>query len=414
MEITKQRTSRGLELRVKGRLDAYWSDHLTKSLAEVIREGTDHVTLNLSEVVYLSSAGIRVLLQTHKQLKGIQGMLVISDPSEHVSTVLGMAGLGTLLLVSSPPEKEISENPDSKRYERGHVTLEVFGGIPNGSLTCRIVGNPEQLVGCRFQESDSQLLSFPDSAFAVGLGAIGEDFQECRGRFGEFLAAAGAAAYLPTDGTNVPDYSVVRGTFVPTLQVLYGLICSGEFPHLIRFEPAKKYLPVTLTELTSHCLEIADVETVGIVMVAESAGLLGAALKRSPAQDGKARDPFRHPEIRDWLTFTPERTHARGMTVIVGVATRTVNGRLASFLRPLGTGSSPAGHFHAATFSYHPLKRGTLDLHETVRTLFDAERLQGILHLVNDHREITGTGESEFFRGACWVSPITEIVMSKE
>ncbi|MEC4675047.1 MAG: STAS domain-containing protein, partial [Nitrospirota bacterium] len=84
MEITKQHTSRGLELRVKGRLDAYWSDHLTKSLAEVIREGTDHVTLNLSEIVYLSSAGIRVLIQTHKQLKSIQGMLVVSNPSEQV------------------------------------------------------------------------------------------------------------------------------------------------------------------------------------------------------------------------------------------------------------------------------------------------------------------------------------------
>jgi anti-anti-sigma factor len=414
MEITKQPTSRGLELLVKGRLDAYWSDHLTKSLAEVIREGTDHVTLNLSEVVYLSSAGIRVLIQTHKQLKGLQGMLVVSNPSEHVTTVLKMAGLDTLLLVSSSPTEKASEVPVSRQLNRGHVNLEVFGVTPQASLSCRIVGNPEQLVDCRFNEADSQTQSFPDSTFAIGLGAIGEHFEECRGRFGEFLATAGAAAYLPTDGTNVPDYSVARGTLIPTLQVLYGLICSGEFAHLIRFEPAKEHHPVTLTELVNHCLEIEEAQTIGIVMVAESAGLLGAALKRSPAQGGEARDPFRHPEIREWLTFTPERTHTRGMTVIVGIATRTADGRLASILRPLGAGSSPLGHFHAATFSYHPLKRGTIDLHRTVRTLFDAERLQSILHLLNDHREINGTGESEFFRGACWVSPVTEIVKGYE
>ena len=409
MEISKQYTSRGLELRVRGRLDAYWSDHLTKSLAEVIREGTDHVTLNLSEIVYLSSAGIRVLIQTHKQLKNIQGLLVVSNPSEQVTSVLKMAGLDSLLLAPSRPEEDLSESPVARQLKRGHLTLEVYCGAPNASLTCQIVGNPGNLVGCQFQESDCQNLSFPSSMFAIGLGAIGEDFQECRGRFGEFLATAGAAAYLPTDGTNVPDYAVARGTLVPTLHVLYGLACSGEFAHLVRFEPAKEQHPVTLTELVSHCLEIEEAETVGIVMVAESAVLLGAALKRSPALGGDAKTPFQHPQIREWLSFTPERTHARGMTVIVGVATRTPDGPLTSILRPLGTDSSPAGHFHAATFSYHPLKRGMLDLQSTVTTLFEAERLQGILHLLHDHREINGTGESEFIRGACWIGPISEI-----
>jgi hypothetical protein len=51
-----------------------------------------------------------------------------------------------------------------------------------------------------------------------------------------------------------------------------------------------------------------------------------------------------------------------------------------------------------------------LDSATTVTTLFDAERLQGILHLLNDHREINGTGQSEFSRGACWISPIHDII----
>ncbi len=410
MEITKHRTSRGWELLVKGRLDAYWSDHLTKSLAEVIREGTDHVTLNLSEVIYLSSAGIRVLIQTHKQLKGMQGMLVVSKPSEHVTTVLGMAGLEALLLGSPSSEEGVSDVPTSKQLERGHVTLEVFDGPHQASLTCQIVGNPDQLLDCRFTEADSQTLSFPDSTFAIGLGAIGEHFQQCRGRFGEFLAAAGAAAYLPTDGTNVPDYSVARGTFVPSLQVLYALKCAGDFAHLVRFEPAREPHPITLMELVDHCLDIVGAGLAGFVIVAESAGLLGAALKRSPVQDRFGANFFHHPEIREWLSFTPERTHAGGMTLVIGVAARTTTGSLASFLRPLGPGDFPIGHFHAATFSYRPLKRGMLDCVTTVTTLFDAERLQGILHLLNDHREINGTGQSEFSRGACWISPIHDII----
>jgi len=45
----------------------------------------------------------------------------------------------------------------------------------------------------------------------------------------------------------------------------------------------------------------------------------------------------------------------------------------------------------------------------TVSTLFEAETLQGVLHLLNDDREITGAGQSEFVRGACWIGPITEV-----
>lgn len=51
MEIVKQRIPQGLELIVKGRLDAYWAEHLSLSLAEVIREGIHHITLNLWEVI---------------------------------------------------------------------------------------------------------------------------------------------------------------------------------------------------------------------------------------------------------------------------------------------------------------------------------------------------------------------------
>ncbi len=76
-------------------------------------------------------------------------------------------------------------------------------------------------------------------------------------------------------------------------------------------------------------------------------------------------------------------------------------------------GPWPAGHFHAAAFSYRPLQKGALDVKTTVSTLFEAETLQGVLHLLNDDREIAGAGQSEFVRGACWIGPITEVVTER-
>jgi hypothetical protein len=64
------------------------------------------------------------------------------------------------------------------------------------------------------------------------------------------------------------------------------------------------------------------------------------------------------------------------------------------------------GHCHAAAFSYRPLPRGEIELRPTVASLFEQQTLQGILHLLADHRDNVGLGESEFVRGACWFGPI--------
>jgi len=134
VEITKERRDDALELRVKGRLDAYWADHLARSLEEAIRGGDHRVRLDLAEVSYLSSAGIRILLKFFRQLERIRGELTISRPSEAVRTVLELAGLTMLLLsrprAPTPGEPEVA----SRRLERDGAALEVFPAAPGSRL----------------------------------------------------------------------------------------------------------------------------------------------------------------------------------------------------------------------------------------------------------------------------------------
>jgi hypothetical protein len=291
----------------------------------------------------------------------------------------------------------------------GNASFDVFDLAPGSSLRCRLVGRPELLDGCRFTAADCRWLRFPDSTFGVGLGGFGRTFEECRGRFGEFLAAAGGVAYLPTDGTNVPDHLLAAGALVPEVAVLYSLVCDGAPAQLARFEATEAH--ATLTELAGACLEISAADCIGVVMVAESAGLRGAALRRSPVL-ASARAPFAHPEIREWLSFTSERAFARSLALVVGVAARQAPPALASVLRPLGSAPQhPSAHFHAAAFSYRPLQKGRIDLRTTVAALFAGETVEGVLHLLNDDREIVGGGDSEFVRGACWIGPLGDIRM---
>jgi hypothetical protein len=48
-------------------------------------------------------------------------------------------------------------------------------------------------------------------------------------------------------------------------------------------------------------------------------------------------------------------------------------------------------------------------LKATIKSVFEAETLQGVLHLLADDRESVAAAQSEFIRGSCWISPIVEV-----
>ncbi|MGO8986910.1 MAG: STAS domain-containing protein [Terriglobales bacterium] len=410
MEIVTQQLGDALEVKVKGRLDNYWTEHLQRSLEEVIRKGAHGIRLNLSEITFLSSAGVGLLVKFHTQLKGIGGSFVVTNPSDRVKQVLDLCRLSPILLADRSPVGPPVHKMEVRRFSSPAASFEVMECAPEKALICQRIGNPALLRGCRFAPEDSRTVAFPAATFGLGLGAFGHDFEDAQTRFGEFLAVGGAAAYLPTDGTNVPDFMVSSGELVPELNVLYGLRCEGGFTHLMRFETADAGSPLSLAELVRTALEVAGAAVVGMVMVAESAGLVGAALRRSPAAAAGVNDaPFKYPEVRSWLSFSTERLYSRSLALVSGVGAGSDCPSLASILRPLGPAAFPQGHFHAAAFSYRPLKKGSIDLKATVTTLFETETLQGVLHLLSDHREAAGPQQSEFVRGACWIGAASEI-----
>jgi hypothetical protein len=152
------------------------------------------------------------------------------------------------------------------------------------------------------------------------------------------------------------------------------------------------------------------------VIAAETDGLVGAAISRSPVGMTSGVDPFAHGNVREWFSFTPEPEYGRNMALVVGVAARGVSPEIRAFVRPLlgavgpGDGGSdravPVGHFHAAVLPYRPLSAGAIALDETVGQLFEPGRVETILHLLGDARPIVGAGESTFPRGAIWSVPL--------
>jgi anti-anti-sigma factor len=411
MEIISQPREGRLEFQLKGRFDANWADHVGSAIEAAIRTGQHHIDLDLAEVNYIGSAGIRVLVKYFKQLSSVRGALRVVRPTDAVLSVLQLSGIAAML-VALPPQPEPAAAATSQlesgtpRWERNGVTFathELPGGHP---LECQFHGRPENFAAGQLSAGDSVRMRFDADVFGIGLGAFGSGPDDARDRFGEFLAVAGAAVTQPTDGSSVPDFQITEGRLVPEMNLLYGLTARAGFSRLLRFEAGSSTRRViSLSDLVEAALENLRVPAAGFVILAESASVIGATLRQSPAF-ANGNSPWTFPGVRDWLSFTTERSDERNVVLIVGFAAREGHADSAAFLRRIGPGTTALGHFHAAVFPYRPLPQGALDLQEAVASLLATESAQTVMHLLADEREFEGVGQTDLMRGACWVGAL--------
>ncbi len=396
------------ELRVQGRVDTFWADHLRDAIGYVLDQGARNVRLHLGGVDYLSSAGIRALITGVKIVQAKGGRLEIVQPSSSAMAILDMAGLGDLVGTAVDDASLVPGDIEERPTENGIFHIHDLG--PAASLQCAFVGNPAGIRSGLIRGNDTRNLVFPDSTFGLGLGAFGSVYDECRGRHGEFIAVSGAAAYQPTDGTDVPEYMVSEGDWVPELNVLYGLWCQGAFSRLLRFDAKPDPGRVPLSEIAETALGAAGASAAGFVMLAESAGLLGVGLKRSIGDLKNLEAPLSFRDVRKSLSGEPQRMSHRVLSLVTGVVTTSPPAELEGLFQPVHGSSQLFAHVNAAVFPRHSIEDGVVDLRKTVQALFQSESLGDILHLMADESQSGPEGESHFLRGACWVGAIDSIM----
>ena len=98
LEITKEKEAHRVRFILKGRVSLTTAPTLQFQLEEALRKGENRIVLNMLQVSFLSSAGIRIILKTHKRATEKGGSFGIEDPSENVRNVLGMTALDELLI----------------------------------------------------------------------------------------------------------------------------------------------------------------------------------------------------------------------------------------------------------------------------------------------------------------------------
>lgn len=91
-------SSGSVELRPEGRLDTISSPAAQESLLRIAGE-YDNIELNFSELSYISSAGLRVLLMLQKQVNRNGGQLCLTNVKPAIMEVFEMTGFSGILYI---------------------------------------------------------------------------------------------------------------------------------------------------------------------------------------------------------------------------------------------------------------------------------------------------------------------------
>jgi anti-sigma B factor antagonist len=93
-------------LRVAGEIDMTTTPALRGCLTDCLAEGFTHVTLDMTDMEFIDSSGLGVLVWALKELRARDGDLTILNPPSIAQKILGVSGLSPYLeIVSDTPSK---------------------------------------------------------------------------------------------------------------------------------------------------------------------------------------------------------------------------------------------------------------------------------------------------------------------
>jgi anti-sigma B factor antagonist len=365
MEIQVEKNGNRHVIRASGRFDAAGAKVVADALEGAMAAGSHTVALDMGGVEYLSSAGIRVLVQYFQRFSQLKGRLYLTSVSDRICRLIEMTGLYELL---DPPDGEEAGSADGKQAGPEGLLLTARVLEPDGRLVLHTIG-----------PGAPEVLSFPEGTLAFGTGALGYESADCTGRYGPFLAAGGYVAFrAPGDD---PDFEEYAEAYIPKLFALSGFALTGNYARRFAFESEAS--PPDLRALAGAFAGAAPSPAHGFVLAAECelpAGALTAPAGSGPGPVGvSSADGSR-------LCLVLAAGIARAADV---------------------PGALPSVTACAAFFPYQPLRRhGNVKLKETTDCLFGCG-LVDVIPLCNGEPAPLPAG-MRLLRGLAWTAPVQE------
>ena len=109
MEVTESQKGDILIFKIRGKLDSILSPKLEKKAFEMINENQNKLLLDLGEVSYVNSAGLRMLLSIKKHLRGLSGKFIVCSLRPEVFEIMKICGFDHVLEISKNEEEALRQ-----------------------------------------------------------------------------------------------------------------------------------------------------------------------------------------------------------------------------------------------------------------------------------------------------------------
>jgi anti-anti-sigma factor len=412
MEIVTKYIKNIPALFLKGRLDALGANELEKEVAHVSTESLRTLILDFEHVDYLSSAGIRVLLALHKNLKERGGSLRLTSLSSFPLQVLEIAGFANVFSIKANLKEALGELVEVR--EKAKI-ISLWEELPryrqNGGIYTflsesktptwlELSGDISDILHAQCSKDDLFLKSFSGNEYSIGVGALGKDTEGCLKAIGEMITLKKIIAWLPIQEPTRPDFLILKKSEqkIPG-HTLFDVGLKGKFNQVVALEAEDRNTGIRLDNLYSslfgicreHCSDFKGV--LGLVALANVVELYSGGIKELPISSA----PFpRRRASKDWRwieNLSQEEIKYRNVTaLVVGVAVNLEADlscydydalRSLFYLHPLHTkGKTQLLHNHSIVFPYLNFSLRNADLEGAISGIVESEKVLDVKRLL--------------------------------
>lgn len=364
----------------KGRVDGITAPEMEKSLQSLFQDGNRQLLVDLSEIKYISSLGLRVLLKMQKEIKKAEGEIFIESMSEQVKTVFDMSGFDKLF-------RKYNTSFDSDKDSKQELQKSEISGIKiiekeldSTEATITFFGDSHKLKSASFTQSDVHRIDSSEICFGCGLAALGNSYQEFSPYFGEAMVINHNMIVYPAinqSAVDVQEYHTEKST--QSYPFFYGFKIAGKINKLIYLQ---KDDGLTLQELKEIIFARCNSTKVGIVFYGKSNGIMGLNLKKIPVSENnpQKKDILSEQEFLKWFSYPIEPESKNKIilgTGIIGKATKASEKEILT---------QHEMHIHAAITGERILNQNLLSFESELERLVLKSNLSKIQHLLPESR----------------------------
>ncbi|MFH0735937.1 MAG: STAS domain-containing protein [bacterium] len=377
-------------LEIAGRIDSITSPEIERQLNVILDTGLRNILINIQNVIYISSAGLRVFLVFQKQLTKAGGQIIFLGVSKPIFDVFEMGGFSQLFKFYLSIKDYVSKCqkllPVEEKINKtcNNINLEILEVKNNISGSFFSFGDPKKVNFSSFTSDDVISVNPNKIKYGVGLGGFGENYDEYKEYFGEALVINNNLYFYPAVKNSAVDYLLYSEKSNDiNYQFFHGFGFNGQPDKIIGFASTDEF--TTINNLIEAVFCTVKSNLLGVVLLAESKGFWGMNLKKVPIIENKPNNGtkiFDNNNIFDWINYPVEPADFDNIILGVGIVRRNTKTEIKNAEGLFNQESIL--HIHGAVFEKGIISNDTNLFEDEIKRIINEFQILKVQHILSN------------------------------